>query len=99
MGGRGAGSSVRYNGGGLDPNDILSTRSMISAREENSVIVDEALNVFRDVQKEYGYIINDIELARLKAGSSAMAYYDGSNIALNEAYFDKKASKKHTVNR
>ena len=74
----------------LSPSDIVSTTSLISAREGQQQEVDEVLQTFKDVADEYGYIINDIELATLKGeGANTMAYYDGSNIAVNQAYFNK----------
>ena len=93
MGGRGASSGGSgWTGGNstLNPADIVSTTSLVSAREGNKQEVDETLQAFKDVADEYGYIINDIELATLKGnGASTMAYYDGSNIAMNQAYFNK----------
>ena len=88
FGGRGARGSGRQGGGeGLDPGDIVSTRDFIGERGHMEATVDEVLSVFSDVQGEYGYIVNDIELATLKGkGASAMAYYDGANIAFNESY-------------
>ncbi len=94
MGGRGASSGGSgWTGGNstLNPADIVSTTSLISAREGKQQEVDETLQTFKDVYDEYGYIIgNDIEIATLKGGgASTMAYYDGSNIAINSSYFDK----------
>lgn len=90
MGGRGAGSG-RYKGGGnINPSDIVSVTSLVSARDKFTKEVDETLVAFRDVYNEYGVVIDDIELATLKGnGASALAYYDGANIAMNKAYFDK----------
>lgn len=77
--------------GGLNPNDIVSTRSLVSERERNQEMVDETLTVFRDVFGEYGVDVEDIQLAKLKGrGNTAIAYYDGANIAVNESYFNKK---------
>lgn len=74
----------------LNPSDIVSTTSLISAREGKRQEVDEVLQTFKDINDEYGYEIDDIQLATLKgAGADTMAYYDGSNIAVNEAYFSK----------
>ena len=93
MGGRGASSGGSgWTGGNstLNPADIVSTTSLVSAREGQQQEVDETLQAFRDVANEYGYIINDIEIATLKGdGASKLAYYDGSNIAINKSYFDK----------
>lgn len=74
----------------LNPADIESTTSLVSAREGQQQEVDEVLQTFKDIKEEYGYIINDIEIATLKGeGATTMAYYDGSNIAVNKSYFDK----------
>ena len=74
----------------LNPADIVETTSLVSAREGQQQEVDEVLQTFRDIKDEYGYIINDIEIATLKGeGASTLAYYDGSNIAVNKTYFDK----------
>ena len=96
MGGRGARSSGggRGGGGGLSPNDIVSTTSLVSAREGKQLEVDETLQTFQDVYDEYGYVIDDIQIATLKgSGASTIAYYDGANIAMNQSYFDKARKK------
>lgn len=93
MGGRGASSGGSgWTGGNsnLNPEDIVSTTSLVSAREGKQEEVDETLQAFKDVADEYGYIIDDIQIATLKGeGASTMAYYDGSNIAVNKTYFNK----------
>ena len=78
--------------GGLNPKDIVSTRSLISERERQQEMVDETLSSFKDVFNEYGINVEDIQLAKLKGkGNTAIAYYDSAgNIAVNEAYFNKK---------
>lgn len=88
MGGRGARSSNgRYGGGGNI--GIMSTTSFISERE-NYEISSDVLGVFKDVNDEYGYIIDDIQIATLDAKSqSAIAYYDGANIGWNETFMNK----------
>ena len=74
----------------LDPADILSTTSLVSARENKQQEVDEVLQTFKDINDEYGYAINDIEIATLKnGGDGTLAYYDGANIAMNDLYFNK----------
>ena len=85
MGGRGS-SSVSRNrgGGGVKLGGILSTRSLVSEREHDQQTVDEVLAVFKDVYDTYGVQIDDIELATLKPNVTAMAYYDGANVAINE---------------
>lgn len=97
FGGRGArGSGGREGGGGgLNPGDIVSTRDFIGERGHMEATVDEVLSVFSDVQGEYGYVVNDIELATLKGnGASALAYYDGANIAFNESYMSGESMSK-----
>ena len=91
MGGRGARSGAgRYGGGGISPSDIISTRDLISEREHNQQFVDEILTPFWDANKEYDYVVDQIQLATLSPNSNAIAYYDGSNIALNETFYNKK---------
>lgn len=91
FGGRGASSgsgSWASGGGGIA--DIISTTSLVSAREGNQTEVDETLQTFKDMNDEYGYIAEDLHLATMGASDAdTLAYYDGSNIAFNQAYFDK----------
>lgn len=89
FGGRGSSSSGRYGGGGLSAGDILETNSFISERH-NYDISDDVLGVFKEVNDEYGYVINDIHIAKLSDGAGAIAYYDGSNIGWNESYASSK---------
>lgn len=94
MGGRGASSSGRYGGGGLSPSDILSTNSFVSERH-NYDISNDVLDVFKNVNEEYGYVIGDILVAKIKGKSNkTMAYYDGTNIGFNEAYARTKVLNK-----
>ena len=95
MGGRGASSSGRYGGGGgLSPADILSTNSFVSERH-NYDISNDVLDVFKNVNEEYGYVIGDILVAKIKSKSNnTMAYYDGTNIGFNEAYASTKVLNK-----
>lgn len=92
MGGRGAssgGSGWTGGSGGttVNPTDIAS---LISAREGKQQEVDETLQVFKDVYDEYGYAVYDMQLVTLTGkDNSALAYYDGTNIAFNQAFFDK----------
>ena len=92
FGGRGASSAGGTSGGatgGLSESDIVSRTSLISERESNQVLVDETMDVFKDVFEEYGTIVDDIQIATLKGkGMTALAFYDGSNIAVNKAYFN-----------
>ena len=95
MGGRGASSSGRYGGGGgVSPADILSTNSFVSERH-NYDISNDVLDVFKNVNEEYGYVIGDILVAKIKGKSNkTMAYYDGTNIGFNEAYASTKVLNK-----
>lgn len=79
----------RFGGGGGNIN-IVSTTSLISAREEQPQLVDQTLGTFKDFHDQYGTVIGDIELATIGGnGASTMAYYDGENIAVNKSYFNK----------
>ena len=87
FGGRGArGASGRGGGGeGLDAGDIVSTASYMSERGKYNA--DDLLQAFKDVSDEYGYVVEDIQVAELKGkGDSVLAFYDGSNIAFNQSY-------------
>lgn len=91
MGGRGAGGGSGGGGtGGIGNVDIVSTTSLISARERNREEVDRVLTVLRDVERDYGVILNDVQIATLKGkGLKVMAYYDADgNLAVNKNYFD-----------
>lgn len=89
MGGRGSSSGGVT--GGLTAGNILETTSFVSERGNYKDTVDEALGVFKDVNDEYGFIIQDIHMAKMDAkGASAIAYYDGENIGWNEKFMDKK---------
>ena len=93
FGGRGSSSGGGGGGasGGLDPADIVSTTSLISASGKAREI-GETLNVLRDVYQDYGLDVTDAQIATLKGkGQSAMAYYDSAgNLAINENYFSSK---------
>ena len=89
MGGRGARSGGGGRGGdaGLSAGDIVSTKSFMSERGRLNNSADAALDVFKDFQEEYGYVVEDIEIATLKGkGATVLAYYDGANVAFNESY-------------
>lgn len=92
---KGSRGGRRAGGAGLNPNDILSTRDMISERHKNS-LVDEVLTVSRDLQNEYGISaqVSNFEIAKLKSKANAIAYYDGENIAVNEKFM-----KSDTINK
>lgn len=86
FGGRGARSSGRGGSGvGMNPGDIVETKSFMSERGHYDA--DSALQAFKDVAEDYGYVVEDIEIATLKgSGMSVLAYYDGANIAFNQSY-------------
>ena len=91
--GRGSSKGGGLGGGGegLNPSDILGTKDMISNRDSNKEATDQVLSVARDLYDQYGQngvLPGNFEIATLKPGARAMAYYDGSNIAINQAYFD-----------
>ena len=89
FGGRGSSSGGGGGTGGVGASDILDTKSLIGERAKNQALVDETLSVFNDVYEQYGTQVEDIQLATMKPGSAALAYYDsGDNIAINEKYFN-----------
>ena len=82
-------------GGGVNPADIKSTRELVTQRGAMQTEVDEVLTAFSNVYDEYGYVVNEIQLATIGGKSkNTMAYYDGSNIAFNESYFSKAKIEK-----
>ena len=89
---KGRSGGRRAGGSGVNPANIKSTKSLISEREGKQQLVDETMGVFKDVYNEYGVDVNDIQLAELTGRDrhSTLAYYDGANIAVNEAYFNEK---------
>ena len=91
-GGRGSSSSGggRFGKGGGRGVEILSTTSMVSAREGKGAEVDQALQVARDIQNQYGINVEDLQIATLGGkDQGTMAYYDANgNLAYNESYFD-----------
>lgn len=90
-GGRGASSGGGSFGKGGGRNvEILSTTSMVSAREGKGAEVDQALQVARDIQNQYGINVEDLQIATLGGkDQGTMAYYDANgNLAYNESYFD-----------
>jgi hypothetical protein len=90
MGGRGAGSGGGLpTGGGGGGGDVISTTNLSSERETYRSEVDQVLTVARDIQRDYGVIANDLQVAVMTPGSTAMAYYDSSgNVAINRTYFN-----------
>ena len=89
MGGRGA-NDIKGSNRGLNRNDILSEKDMISEREGMRDYVDYALTVLKYVQDKYGINVDTV-LSKLKPGASNVGgYYDPESdvVGLNEDYFD-----------
>lgn len=80
----------RAGGEGLKASDILSERDMIVERGEHMDSIDDVLTVSRDFLDEYGDAVplEQFLIAELKPGVSAIAYFDGANIAVNQKYLD-----------
>lgn len=90
MGGRGSssgsGGGVGRAGGGTV--NVQRADSLISARERSPQEVDQALSVLRDVERDYGVNLADVQLATV-SNRGVMAYYDSNdNLAINHSYFD-----------
>lgn len=100
MVGRGSSSGGGGGGGGgtggLNPNDIISTTSLVSLRESQKAEVDQALRVAYDIQRQYGVNVEDLRVATLKPkAATTMAYYDqGDNLAINKNYFNSARMNK-----
>ncbi len=98
FGGRGSSSGGGTGGGasgGLDPSDIVSTTSLLSASGKRSEI-DSVMSAVKNVFDDYGIDLSDIQIATLKGkGLTTMAYYDaGGNLAVNKNFFDSKKMDK-----
>ena len=92
-GGRGSSSSGggRFGrGGGVKPANIVSTSSLISARNGGyRDEVDQVLTVAKDIQDQYGVNLNyDIATLKGKDAQGTMGYYDGQNLAINKNYMN-----------
>ena len=97
FGGRGASSGGEgwTGGSGGGSVNVTDVASLISAREGQRTEVDETLQTFKDINAEYGYVVDDLQLVALTgSGSRTLAYYDGDNIAFNQSYFDKAKMEK-----
>lgn len=79
-------------GDGVKMSDIKGTRDMVGERGTMQTEVDEVLAAFSNVYDDYGYTVQEIQIATIdgRAGRSTLAYYDGTNIAFNERYFNKE---------
>ena len=76
--------------GGLKPDDILSTSNLLLDTKLDKKTRNEVVKTLKDFQDEYGLSYNNTRIAKLKAKSNALAYYDGAGIAINSAYLDSK---------
>lgn len=85
-------SVERYKGHhNVNPANIVDERDMIVERGNNTKEVDEVLTVSRDMLKDYPNApLDQLLIATLKGVDAAgtLGYYDGSNIAINENYFN-----------
>lgn len=90
MGGRGSSSGVGIGGGGGGGERIISTDDLLSRRERQQTEVDQVLGVLRDINTQYGYEVDGLDVATLGRGSKAMGYYEpgSNNIGINERFFD-----------
>lgn len=98
MGGRGSSSGGGGGGGasgGLNPADIVSTTSLLSASGKRSEI-DSVMNAVKSVYDDYGVDLTDIQIATLKGkGMTTLAYYDAQgNLAVNKNFFDSQRMDK-----
>ena len=83
-GSKGGGGSIGGGGG------IVSTRDIMTEIGAHPTEVDETMQAFKNVYSDYGLVVEEIQVAEMtKANKNVMAYYDGTNIAINETYFDK----------
>ena len=88
-GNRGGKGGRQGTDSGLNPSDIKSVTSLLSASGKDAEIA-EAMTAIKNVYDEYGLELDDILLAEITGkGASTLAYYDGSNVAFNTSYFSK----------
>lgn len=92
MGGRGSGSGAGLGRGRAPKFTVVSTTSLVSEREGRRQEVDDVLTVSRDMNKNWGLEIADLEIATLKGrdADGVLAYYSRGtgSIAINRTYFD-----------
>ena len=86
----GKGGGLGGGGEGLRDSDVLGTSNLLIDTALDETTRGEVTRVLKDFQNEYGLNYNNTRIARLKAGSNAMAYYDGEGIAINKKYLDSK---------
>lgn len=73
--------------GGLSPNDIISTRHILTGAGEDVKSFGDVVDTLKEFNQMYGLSTDNTRLAKLKPKSNAMAFYDGDGIAINEKYF------------
>ena len=86
----GKGGGLGGGGEGLRDSDVLGTSNLLIDTALDETTRGEVTRVLKDFQNEYGLNYNNTRIARLKAGSNAMAYYDGEGIAINKKYLNSK---------
>ena len=90
MGGRGA-SDWGGGGGGVSIT-VAETRDLVSERERKQVEVDQVLTTARNIMDDYGYIIEGLDVSKLKGrgAKSVIAYFSPSDgtLGVNEYFFD-----------
>ena len=76
----------------MNPGDIVSTSDMLSNKAKFPTEANDVMNVAQELEDMYGDsgVIFQFQTAELKGQSknTVMAYYDGSNIAINENFMD-----------
>lgn len=84
----------REGGGPLNPANIVDTQDLVTQRGAKETEVDQVLTAAKAMVDEYGQygVAKDLQTADIKGkdGSMVMAYYDGSNVAVNNHFFDSK---------
>lgn len=76
--------------GGLSPDDILSTSNLLLDTKLDEKTRKEVVKTLKDFQDEYGLSYDNTRIAKLKAKSNALAYYDGAGVAINVKYLNSK---------
>lgn len=81
-------SGTRGHGGGVD---VQGERSLVSLRNEGyREEADQALGVFRDIERQYGVVVEDTKVVKLSANdANTIAYYNYANeVNVNENFFN-----------
>lgn len=86
----GKGGGLGGGGEGLRDSDVLGTSNLLIDTALDETTRGEVNRVLKDFNDTYGIGYGNTRIARLKAGSNAMAYYDGEGIAINKKYLDSK---------